>query len=134
MRIVELTQYGNGFGGQTTAAQGKGWVQEFLARLTHTPIEVYDSSTNSTLDGNPETFPLNQSIYADASHDSYIMSTMVALNLTALNTFGRLPTDIDGSIDERAYYSSKIVPFNTNFVAQVMRCDGHEGEQIRFIL
>ncbi|CAK9780434.1 unnamed protein product [Cutaneotrichosporon oleaginosum] len=126
--------YGNGFGGQTTAAQGKGWVQEFLARLTHTPIEVYDSSTNSTLDGNPETFPLNQSIYADASHDSYIMSTMVALNLTALNTFGRLPTDIGGSLEERVYYSSKIVPFNTNFVAQVMRCDGREGEQIRFIL
>ncbi|BEJ06208.1 hypothetical protein CcaverHIS641_0307300 [Cutaneotrichosporon cavernicola] len=126
--------YGNGFGGQTTAAQGKGWVQEFLARLTHTPIEVYDSSTNSTLDDNPETFPLNQSIYVDASHDSYMMSTMVALNLTALNSFGRLPTDVDRSLDDRPFYSSKIVPFNTNFVAQVMRCDGREGEQIRFIL
>ncbi|GMK53584.1 hypothetical protein CspeluHIS016_0101700 [Cutaneotrichosporon spelunceum] len=126
--------YGNGFGGQTTAAQGKGWVQEFLARLTHTPIEVYDSSTNSTLDGNPETFPLNQSIYADASHDSYIMSTFVALNLTALNSFGRLPTNVDRGHNERPFYSSKIVPFNTNFVAQVMRCDGREEEQIRFIL
>jgi len=58
--------YGNGPGGQTTAAQGKGWVQEFLARLKHTPIPVYDSSTNSTLDGNTKQFPLNQTIYVDA--------------------------------------------------------------------
>lgn len=122
--------YGNGPGGQTTAAQGKGWVQEFLARLTHTPIEVYDSSTNSTLDGNPETFPLNQSIYADASHDSYIMSTFTALNLPIHQ--GAL--GLDKRVDGRVFTSSALVPFNTNFVAQVMTCQGEERQQIRFLI
>lgn len=122
--------YGNGPGGQTTAAQGKGWVQEFLARLTHTPIEGYDSSTNSTLDGNPETFPLNQSIYADASHDSYIMSTFTAMNLPIHG--GALP--LDKRVDGRVFTSSALVPFNTNFVAQVLSCEGMEGQQIRFII
>lgn len=64
----ELTpqQYLTGPGAQTAAAQGKGWVEEFLARLTHTPIAKWNSNTNSTLDGNTETFPVNQTIYADA--------------------------------------------------------------------
>lgn len=122
--------YGNGPGGQTTAAQGKGWVQEFLARLTHTPIAAYDSSTNSTLDGNPQTFPLNQSIYADASHDSYIMSTFTALNLPIHG--GALP--LDRRVDGRVFMSSALVPFNTNFVAQVLSCDGADAPQIRFII
>lgn len=59
-------QYGFGFGSQTAAALGKGWVQELVARLTATPITVWDSSTNSTQDGNIETFPLDQAFYADA--------------------------------------------------------------------
>lgn len=122
--------YGNGPGGQTTAAQGKGWVQEFLARLTHTPIAEYDSSTNSTLDGNPATFPLNQSIYADASHDSYIMSTFTALNLPIHG--GALP--LDRRVDGRVFTSSALVPFNTNFVAQVLSCGGRDRQQIRFII
>lgn len=62
------------------------------------------------------------------------MSTFVALNLTAINKCGRLPTDVDASIEDRSFFSSKIVPFNTNFVAQVMTCDGSPDEHIRFIL
>lgn len=61
--------YGFGFGSPTTAAQGKGFLEETVARLTQTPLTKWDSSTNSTLDGNPIYFPLNQSIYADATHE-----------------------------------------------------------------
>lgn len=62
--------YSEGPGNPATAAQGIGYVQEFLARLTQTPITVHNSSTNSTLDNNPLTFPLDQPIYVDATHDS----------------------------------------------------------------
>lgn len=34
-----------------------------VARLTKTPIKHHDTSTNSTLDDDPVTFPLNQPIY-----------------------------------------------------------------------
>jgi len=62
------------------------------------------------------------------------MSTFTALNLTAINTYGRLPTNVKESPEERSFVSSKLVPFNTNFVAQVMTCDGSDEEQIRFIM
>ncbi|RSH79544.1 uncharacterized protein EHS24_001596 [Apiotrichum porosum] len=104
--VIDLEfYYLTGPGAQTAAAQGKGWVEEFLARLTHTPIAKWNSNTNSTLDGNTETFPVNQTIYADASPPS-----------------------------KRSYKTSKLVPFNTNFVAQIMTCQGSSAPQIRFIL
>jgi hypothetical protein len=58
-------QYGYGPGANTAAALGKGWVEELVSRLTKTPITVFDSTTNKTLD-NSTYMPLNQSIYADA--------------------------------------------------------------------
>ena len=54
---------------------GKGWVQELVSRLTYTPLEIFDSSTNSTLDGDSITFPLNQPIYVDATHDAIIAAS-----------------------------------------------------------
>ncbi|KAG2156842.1 uncharacterized protein EDB93DRAFT_1247031 [Suillus bovinus] len=44
-------------------AQGLGWVQELVSHLTRTPINIWNSSTNGTLDSNNITFPLNQPIY-----------------------------------------------------------------------
>lgn len=51
------------------AAQGLGFLQEFISRLDMTRLTEYNSTTNSTLDSNPATFPLNQSVYADATHE-----------------------------------------------------------------
>lgn len=62
------------------------------------------------------------------------MSTLTALNLTTINMFGRLPTDVHSSQEDRSFYSAKIVPFNTNFVAQVMTCEGSTDQHIRYIL
>ena len=58
---------------------GIGWVQELVARLTKTPISVHNSSTNGTLDNNAATFPLDQSIYVDATHDTIISTSKVFL-------------------------------------------------------
>ncbi|KAA1126659.1 hypothetical protein PGTUg99_032098 [Puccinia graminis f. sp. tritici] len=62
--------YAYSFGSPTAAAIGKGWVEELVSRLTQQPIKNFDSSTNSTLDSNPVTFPLDQPIYVDATHDT----------------------------------------------------------------
>lgn len=67
--------YGDGPGNPTGAAQGIGYVQELVARLTKTPLTVFDTTTNGTLDGNNITFPLNQPIYMDATHDTVIASS-----------------------------------------------------------
>jgi hypothetical protein len=69
--------YGVGPGQPTAAAQGIGYVQELVSRLTQTPITDFDSSVNSTVVSSNITFPLNQPIFVDASHDAAIASSML---------------------------------------------------------
>lgn len=83
--------YGSGPGCPAARAQGIGYVQELVARLTKTPVETvccdrlisfafglvdhsdlvqHNSTTNSTLDNNPITFPLDgRPLYVDATHE-----------------------------------------------------------------
>ena len=105
----DLSFYGNNFmGGPTSAAQGKGYLEEFYSRLTQKPITKYDSSTNSTLDSNPITFPLNQSIYADAAHEVSILDFFAALNLTALSN--KAPSATHPESDGHTFITSQVVP------------------------
>ena len=68
-----LFWYTFGPGNPTSAAQGIGYVQELVARLTQTPLIDFNSTTNNqTLDDNNVTFPLNQPIYVDATHDAVL--------------------------------------------------------------
>lgn len=67
-------RYGSAFGSPVARVQGVGYVQELVARLTHTPINNHVFSTNSTLDDNPITFPLNQSLYVDATHEVVVLN------------------------------------------------------------
>lgn len=66
--------YDSAFGSPVARVQGIGYVQELVARLTHTPIPVHNSSTNATLDDNPATFPLGQSLYVDATHEVVVLN------------------------------------------------------------
>ena len=74
--------YDSAFGSPVARVQGIGYVQELIARLTHTPIQTHNSSTNATLDDDPKTFPLGQSLYVDATHE------VVVLNSACLDVFG----------------------------------------------
>jgi len=67
--------YNSAFGSPVGRVQGSGYVQEMLARLTHTPIAEHRFSTNATLDDNPVTFPLNQSLYVDATHEVVVLNS-----------------------------------------------------------
>ena len=89
---------------------------------------------NATLDSNPVYFPLDQSIYADATHESVLCWTLMALNLTSV--FGDDPLPIEHRPDgDWTFKSSQVVPYATHLVIQVMECeDMVPTKQARFIL
>ncbi|EQL02205.1 3-phytase A precursor [Ophiocordyceps sinensis CO18] len=62
-------------------ATGIGYQQEVVARLKNHTLGYSGSQINVTLDSNPETFPLNQSLYFDFSHDTNIVSILTAFGL-----------------------------------------------------
>ncbi|KAG5727396.1 3-phytase A [Termitomyces sp. T112] len=124
--------YGSGFGCPLARVQGYGWVKEFLARLTNTPITEHNSSTNSTLDDDPITFPLNQSLYVDATHEVVVLNIITALNLTNFAMSGPLPyTHIPTN---RSFEVSKLAPFGTNIQFQLLECTSVPGPQLRIII
>lgn len=68
--------YGNGPGNPAAAAQGLGYAQELLARLTQTPLTNFTATpVNQTLDASNVTFPLSQPIFVDATHDTVISTS-----------------------------------------------------------
>jgi hypothetical protein len=68
-------RYDSSFGYPFARTLGIGYIQEMVARLTHTPIERHNSSTNSTLDDNPITFPLDHNLYVDATHEVVVLNS-----------------------------------------------------------
>ncbi|KAL1743624.1 histidine phosphatase superfamily [Schizophyllum fasciatum] len=124
--------YNSAFGSPVARVQGLGYVQELVARLTHTPIEAHNSSTNATLDGNPTTFPLNNSLYVDATHEVVVLNVLTALNLSALAANGPLPSDRIPK--DRTFRVSQLAPFATNVQFQLLDCAAFEERQIRVIV
>jgi hypothetical protein len=122
-------RYDSAFGAPLARVQGIGYVQELVARLTHTPIEKHNSSTNSTLDDSPITFPLNHSLYVDATHEVVVLNSkfdmsldnvvspssflvITALNLSNFAANGPLPSDHIPK--HRSFRVSELAPFSTN--------------------
>ncbi|KAI0639711.1 phosphoglycerate mutase-like protein [Trametes polyzona] len=129
--------YSFGPGNPASAAQGIGYVQELVSRLTQTPLTEFATNLNSTLDGNNITFPLNQPIYVDATHDTVISTILVALNFTTMAANGPLP--VDHIPKHQTYTGQHIVPFASNLVGQVLSCPAsHRSNDkksfIRFLL
>ena len=125
--------YNNGAGSPVSAAQGKGFLEEFLTRFENQTLTNANSTTNSTLDSNPTYFPLGNSIYADASHEVVILDTLTAFNLTALFSSGPLPATSRPA--QQSFIASQVVPFATHLAIQVLECPIYKPtKQIRFIL
>ncbi|KAF7288319.1 Acid phosphatase [Mycena chlorophos] len=112
--------YDNGPGNPAVAAQGVGWVQELVSRLTGERLTQANTTTNGTLNSNPVTFPLDQPIFVDATHDTVISTIVVAMNFTSMAATGPLPaTHIP---KDRSYVVNQISPFSANLVGQVLSC------------
>ena len=62
-------------------AVGIGYQQEVIARLKNHTLGYSGSQINVTLDSSTETFPLNQSIYFDFTHDTNIIAVLAAFGL-----------------------------------------------------
>ncbi|KAI0044628.1 phosphoglycerate mutase-like protein [Auriscalpium vulgare] len=125
--------YSDGPGNPAVAAQGVGYVQEFISRLTKTRISTFATSVNESIVTSNITFPLEQPIFVDASHDTIITAIAVALNLTSLASSGPLPVDHIPS--KRQWVISNIAPFAANLVAQVLSCPASDTPtHVRWIL
>ncbi|KAH9030686.1 phosphoglycerate mutase-like protein [Lactarius pseudohatsudake] len=124
--------YTSAFGAPLARAQGIGYIQELVARLTHTPIQTHNSSTNSTLDDSPITFPLDHNLYVDATHEVVVLNIITALNLSSFAANGPLPTDHIPK--HRSFRVSELAPFSTNVQFQLLSCPSLESEQIRIIV
>ncbi|KAI0348404.1 phosphoglycerate mutase-like protein [Trametopsis cervina] len=120
--------YLGGPGNPVASALGTGYIQELVARLTQTPLTSFNTSTNSTLNGNNVTFPLDQpmQVYLDFTHDIVISSVAVAMNFTSFAEQGPLPvTHVPRHV---TYKAQNIVPFAANLVGQVLACPASHND------
>ena len=127
--------YRYGAGNPLGASQGVGFVNELIARLTSTPV-TDTTSVNTTLDSNPETFPLNRTLYADFSHDNTMVSIYTALGL--FNSTAPLPPSTVQTPEQmKGYAASWSVPFGGRSYIEKMVCadapDANE-EYVRILL
>ncbi|RDA87399.1 hypothetical protein CP532_7015 [Ophiocordyceps camponoti-leonardi (nom. inval.)] len=124
--------YGYGNGNPLGPTQGVGYVNELIARLTGRPVQDH-TTTNSTLDSDPKTFPLDRALYADFSHDNTMMSVYAALGL--YNATAELPLNRRLSPDEADGYSAAwAVPFAGRMYVEKMTCGRGADELVRILV
>lgn len=126
--------YGYGSGNPLGPTRGVGWVNELIARLTHSAV-IDSTSTNHTLDDNPATFPvdINHKLFADFSHDNDMTGIMAALGLYNLTsplpiTFIESPDNVEG------YSASWTVPFAARVYIEKLQCTGERDELVRVLV
>lgn len=130
----DLYHYGDaGFGGPVARASGLGYLEELLARMTNDRknLEPYKSSTNKTLNQDPITFPTDQAVNIDFTHDVTIGEVVVALNLTHFSR--ELSQDYIETAEPR-WKSNNVSPFAANLLIQTISCGENSKEYARVIL
>ncbi|KAI5466074.1 histidine phosphatase superfamily [Mariannaea sp. PMI_226] len=133
---------GSGFHSPTGRAVGIGYQQEVIARLKNHTLGYSGSQINTTLDSSTETFPLNQSLYFDFSHDTNIISILTAFGLTQFRE--DLPSDRYPG--EHEFTVAHVTPFGARLDIEIIKTpkpvsinrdgfdDGKETKYIHFIL
>ncbi|EGU78833.1 hypothetical protein FOXB_10655 [Fusarium oxysporum f. sp. conglutinans Fo5176] len=133
---------GAGFQSPVGRATGLGYQQEVMARLKNHTLGYSGSQINTTLDSMKETFPLNQSLYFDFSHDTNIISILTAFGLRQFAE--ELPTDKYPG--EHEFVVSKLTPFGARLDIEIIKApspvspkrdgylDGKETKYIHFVL
>ncbi|KAJ4288059.1 hypothetical protein N0V90_012076 [Kalmusia sp. IMI 367209] len=127
--------YKHSFGNPTARSQGIGYVEELLARLQGKLIRTSNSSVNSSLTDNEDTFPLGMKFYADFTHDKMILATLTALSL---DHFKHLP-DLKKypPAKDRIFRVSHLAPFTARLITEVIGCDSahpkpEKHERVRY--
>ena len=126
--------YGYGPGNALGPTQGVGYVNELIARLINSPVDD-QTSTNSTLDSNPSTFPIgpNYPVFADFSRDI----TMTAI-FFAMNFYYDLPPLSNTTVEEVKYTNGYSTPWTVSFAGRAyfekMVCKGEKEELVRAVI
>jgi hypothetical protein len=108
---------GYGFQSPTARAVGIAYVAEVVARLEHHVISSPFAEVNVTLDNNTATFPLNQSLNFQFSHDTNIMSILTAFGLKQFDTY--LPPD--RILRNRSLIVSHMEPFGARLDMEIIQ-------------
>ncbi|GKT45677.1 3-phytase A [Colletotrichum spaethianum] len=124
--------YGFNAGNPLGPTQGVGFTNELIARLTQQPV-VDHTSTNSTLDADPATFPLGKKLYADFSHDNDMMTIYGALGLYN-NTQPLSKTNRTSVAETKGFTASWTVPFAARMYVEKMKCGGADEELVRILV
>ncbi|KAF2026250.1 phosphoglycerate mutase-like protein [Setomelanomma holmii] len=124
--------YGYGAGNPLGPTQGAGYVNELLARLTRKPVEDHTNS-NSTLNSDPRTFPLNRKVYADFSHDNDISGVLAALGLYN-RTKPLSNTTIESPESAYGFSAAWTVPFASRLYVEKLKCKHEKEEFVRIIV
>ncbi|KIY65057.1 acid phosphatase [Cylindrobasidium torrendii FP15055 ss-10] len=121
--------YGTGYGQELGPVQGVGYINELIARLTGQPVQDA-TQTNSTLDSDPATFPLDRALYADFSHDNQMIAIYAALGLFPQDA----PLSTAGPEEGRTWKVDELVPFSARMVTEKFVCDGDATEYVRILV
>jgi hypothetical protein len=126
--------YGYSHGNPLGPTQGVGFTNELIARLTNQPVKD-STSSNRTLDSDPETFPLGKKLYADFSHDNDMTAIYSALGLYNTSTTAPLPNNTVVEAGRAGGYSAAwTVPFGARAYFEKMSCRGEKEELVRVIV
>lgn len=120
--------YGFSWGNKLAATQGIGYVNELIARLTNTPVNDH-TTTNSTLDTNPKTFPLGEkaALFADFSHDNDMSMIFAAMGL--FNETSPPPTDHLLTWQAmKGFSAANTVPFAARMYVEKLSCTSQDAE------
>jgi hypothetical protein len=129
--------------GFSQRAIGIGYQQEVVARLRNHTLGYSGSQINVTLDNNTVTFPLNQSLYFDFSHDTNIVSVLTAFGLRQFSGF----LDPSSYPGPHNFTVSNMTPFGARLDIEIIRTarpvlpdrsgylgDGGETKYVHFVL
>ncbi|PTU24100.1 hypothetical protein P175DRAFT_0489257 [Aspergillus ochraceoroseus IBT 24754] len=124
--------YGYGAGNPLGPAQGIGFTNELIARLTESPVHDH-TSTNSTLDSDSTTFPLNATLYADFSHDNGMTSIFFAMGLyNGTEPLSQTSAETVAQMD--GYSAAWTVPFAARSYVEKLQCRGTKEPLVRVLV
>ncbi|KAI8684303.1 3-phytase [Fusarium keratoplasticum] len=133
---------GAGFHSPVGRAIGLGYQQEVIARLKNHTLGYSGSQINTTLDSMEETFPLNQSLYFDFSHDTNIVSILTAFGFRQFAE--KLPADEYPG--DHNFTVAHVTPFGARLDIEIIKApkpvspdrtgylEGEETKYIHFVL
>jgi len=115
---IDLSYAGSSaFNSPTGRALGIAYQQELMARLEHHVITSASGANNITVDNNTATFPLNQSIYIDFSHDTTMVPILTAFGL---KQFGQYLPPQGPPPSNRSLIISHMMPTGARFTIEII--------------